>query len=350
MKFNQILCALFLLIVFYLTLFVSASTIQRSLSDDIRNGISIAGKILGVDSPSNIAIISNIAELVTRSFSKNTNANQPGSGWDRRQMTERYPTEHLEDFGETPQGTHQVNSNEQDTIDDNVIIGNNINTRPTTTTDVDHGFLGQVLRVMGMDTGKIGAMAVNGLIFIAQMIGRSLMSAFTTVTNKMGAKPNENIAMVDRTRRFENDNTDEEANSIWDNAIGWIIEQSKSSSFLSQKIDAMLDRDLSERLIDMVDNGNDDETAPNENINCVKQLLCKTAPFIWGMQKAVSAQMNTSDSEASATDETSNDNAKNASTDNDYRMNVFFKYMPSVDEFKNHGITCEDQYKQCKLF
>lgn len=47
MKFNQIFCALFVLIVFYLTLFVSASTIQRSLSDDIRNGISIAGKILG---------------------------------------------------------------------------------------------------------------------------------------------------------------------------------------------------------------------------------------------------------------------------------------------------------------
>lgn len=107
---------------------------------------------------------------MTRSFSKNTNANPPGNGWDRRQMTERYPSENLEDFGETPQNTHQANSNEQSSIDDNVIIGNNINTRPTTTTEVDHGILGQVLRVMGMDTGKIGALAVNGIIFIAQMV------------------------------------------------------------------------------------------------------------------------------------------------------------------------------------
>ena len=132
----------------------------------------------GVDSPTNIAIISNIAELVTRSFSKNTNTNQPTpthpqnvNGWDRRQMTERYPTEHLEDFGETPQSTHQGNSNEDGgNIDDNVIIGNNFSTQPTTTTSVDNGFLGQILRVMGMDSSKIGALAVNGLIFIAQMV------------------------------------------------------------------------------------------------------------------------------------------------------------------------------------
>lgn len=84
-------------------------------------------------------------------------------------MTERYPTEHLEDFGDTPQSTNQGNSNENGgNIDDNVIIGDNISTKPTTS--VDNGFLGQILRVMGMDTGKIGALAVNGLIFIAQMV------------------------------------------------------------------------------------------------------------------------------------------------------------------------------------
>lgn len=111
---------------------------------------------------------------MTRSFSnngKNPNGNQPENGWDRRQMTDRYPSEHLEDFDEAPQNSQQTNSNEQGSIDDNVIIGNNINTKPTTTTEVDHGFLGQVLRVMGMDTGKIGALAVNGIIFIAQMVG-----------------------------------------------------------------------------------------------------------------------------------------------------------------------------------
>lgn len=181
-------------------------------------------------------------------------------------------------------------------------------------------------------------------------IGRSLMSAFTTVAQRMGSKPNENIGIVDRTRRFQDNNVDEEAKSIWDDTIGWIVEQSKSSTFLSQQLDAMLDKDLPERLVNLVDNGNDDETARNENIDCVKQLLCKTAPFIWSMQKAVSTQMNASESETSETDEAPSDNVKNASTDDDYRMNAFFKYLPSVDEFKNHGLTCENQYKQCKLF
>lgn len=47
MKLKQIFGAIFWLIVFHLAFFVSGSSIQRSLSDDIRNGISIAGKILG---------------------------------------------------------------------------------------------------------------------------------------------------------------------------------------------------------------------------------------------------------------------------------------------------------------
>lgn len=178
------------------------------------------------------------------------------------------------------------------------------------------------------------------------------MSAFTNVTNRMGAKPNENINVGDRNRRFENDNTDEEAKSIWDDTIGWIVEQSKSSKFVSKHLDVMLDKELPERLVNLVDNGIDDndETEQHGNTDCVKQLLCKTAPFIWGMQKAVSSQMNAPDSETNATDETQSDNGKNDSDDDDdYRMNTFFKYLPSVDEFKNHGVTCEDQYK-CKLF
>lgn len=88
-------------------------------------------------------------------------------------MTERYPSEHLEDFGEAPPNFHQTNSNEQGNIDDNVIVSSNINPNPTTTTStaIDYGFMSQVLRVMGMDTSKIGSIAINGIIFIAQMVG-----------------------------------------------------------------------------------------------------------------------------------------------------------------------------------
>lgn len=127
---------------------------------------------IGVDSPTNIAMISNIAELVTRAFAKNEN--KP-SDLDRRQFMSR-PSQNLENFGEIP---HQIASQQQFdsdeerpiNIDDNVIVGSIDGGGTTTTTSgVDQGFLGNVLRVLGMDSGKIGALAINGIIFIAQMV------------------------------------------------------------------------------------------------------------------------------------------------------------------------------------
>lgn len=35
----------------------------------------------------------------------------------------------------------------------------------------ESGFMGNILRVIGMDSGKLGALAINGIIFIAQMVG-----------------------------------------------------------------------------------------------------------------------------------------------------------------------------------
>lgn len=130
--------------------------------------LGIFDVVKGVDSPTNIALISNVAELVTRAFAKNTNQQnqQNQETWDRRQMTDR-PSEHLEDFDELPQNqpnNFPSNSNEQH-IDDNVIVGSTAGA-----TNVDHGFLGKVLGILGMDTKKIGALAINGIIFIAQMV------------------------------------------------------------------------------------------------------------------------------------------------------------------------------------
>lgn len=119
-------------------------------------------------------MISNIAELVARAFIK---TEKKPSDSDRRQFMSR-PSQHLENFDEIP---HQIASQQQfdsdeerPNIDDNVIIGNNdggiTTTTTTATSEVDHGFLGSVLRILGMDTGKIGALAINGIIFIAQMV------------------------------------------------------------------------------------------------------------------------------------------------------------------------------------
>lgn len=190
------------------------------------------------------------------------------------------------------------------------------------------------------------------------------MTAFTSVANRMSTKPNPNINLTERNRRLYDDDDaaptnnddveDAESASIWEDTLGWLLERSKSNEFLSKQLETMLDRDLPDRLVNLVDNGDNGDNGdspPNGNIDCIKQLLCKTTPFIWSMQKAISAQMNNSDTEKSAEKDASRSNAGDATASNDgYTGNTFFKYLPSLDEFKNHGITCEDLYKSCKLF
>lgn len=173
-----------------------------------------------------------------------------------------------------------------------------------------------------------------------KQIGRSFLSAFTNMTGNTGAKPNINIGVSERAQRSE---------SIWDDTLGWVLKQSKSNPFLSQQIESMLDKNLPDRIVKLIDDDDDDE-----NTDCIKMLLCKTAPFIWSMQKAVSAQMN--DSDGNELEEPPAEEEKNSSADVDnnnddeYRLKPFSKYLPSVNEFQKHGNTCEHQFKGCKLF
>lgn len=163
----------------------------------------------------------------------------------------------------------------------------------------------------------------------------------------MGAKPNENInGNNGRSQRDDNS----KAPSIWDNAMDWIIEQSKTNAFLSERIEAMLDENLPDRIVGMVDSDDSDDKLPNENTDCIKQLLCKTTPFIRSMQKAVSSKINESDNETNEADDSINTDANSTSADDDHRLKVFFKYLPTIDEFTSYGTTCERQYNACKLF
>lgn len=81
-------------------------------------------------------------------------------------MEKYHPSDGLETLDETQ-------NTQENGIDDGVIVGTNINTGSDTTAGGDNGFLGRILRVLGMDTSKIGALAVNGIIFIAQMVSES---------------------------------------------------------------------------------------------------------------------------------------------------------------------------------
>lgn len=81
-------------------------------------------------------------------------------------MEKYHPSDGLETLDE-------AQNTQENGIDDGVIVGTSINTGSDTPGGGDNGFLGRILRVLGMDTSKIGALAVNGIIFIAQMVSES---------------------------------------------------------------------------------------------------------------------------------------------------------------------------------
>lgn len=73
--------------------------------------------------------------------------------------------------------------------------------------------------------------------------------------------------------------------------------------------------------------------------DCVLLLLCKLKPFVWGMQRAIDERIVG----------TTNKRADDVKETNE-RMNIFFKFVPSIEEFKNNGVECEENYLSCKLF
>lgn len=171
------------------------------------------------------------------------------------------------------------------------------------------------------------------------------MSAFTGTADTQKI-PNGNIL---RTRHASEHYKAEQPRAlpIIEDAFDWILDQSRKNPFLSQQINAMLDKELPERILNYIDEGDDNDR--EMQTNCIKMLICKSAPIIQGMQRAVSKQIN---GEESATIEP-NDNANTsdgAPKHGASQMNAFFKHLPSVDEFRDYGETCEHRFKSCKIF
>lgn len=99
---------------------------------------------------------SDVAELVARAFAPTTNRqsiqdNEVNDGDD--DAHKGYDSEASE--SETP-GTGSSSST---SADYESVKGEN-------------GFMGNILRVIGLDNGKLGALAINGIIFIAQMVSK----------------------------------------------------------------------------------------------------------------------------------------------------------------------------------
>lgn len=130
------------------------------------------------------------------------------------------------------------------------------------------------------------------------------------------------------------------APSILENAFEWVYEQSKQNPALGNYMNAMLDKNLPENIVKLINENYENAGSMNAaNIDCVKLLVCKSAPIIWGMQEAVSKQINGD-----------TDNPNNERMESTNPTDAFFKYLPDVKVFQNHGDGCEQRYAACNIF
>ncbi|KAJ3630560.1 hypothetical protein MTP99_011752 [Tenebrio molitor] len=222
--FNPRTVEMFVVVVFLLL--VCASSEEQTVFGKLKSGFQLAGKILGIDHATGVA------QLVTEAFGKS------------------HPK------GDGSEGPSNIFS----------------------------GFL----RILGFDSKKIGAIAVNAIIFVAQLISSSLSRpSLPQITEARGMRSG--------------------------SPLDWMM----SSPQVIRMFSHIKDKSLPDHIIMYIK-----ERALDEDTDCVQLLVCKGAPFIWGMQKVLD-----------------NSTVKGAKS--------LYAHLPSLDEVVEHADLCDKKHPYC---
>ncbi|XP_050344027.1 uncharacterized protein LOC126769366 [Nymphalis io] len=155
--------------------------------------------------------------------------------------------------------------------------------------------LRQLVRLLGLQPKQISAVAVNALIFVAQMI-----STFLAVPRRTN-KPH-------RSEDFTQ----------------WILNKK------SRKLQDILATARNDSLPSLIDDLILEQESEEET-SCIRLLVCKITPFINKMQDAVFGE-------------------KSDEFDKAHGASVMYRYLPTNDEFHTKSEICEEKHKDCKLY
>ncbi|CAG9583177.1 unnamed protein product [Danaus chrysippus] len=252
-----------LVLLFILFKFVSGNESYGSngILHHLNNGIKFAKDFLGSES-----ITMKVADFVVRAFQT-----------EKPTLNKRRPN----------QGTFESNedySNEKQSY-------YNIDEAKSPTSPLKH-----IVKLLGLQPNQITAVAVNALIFVAQMITTFLAGP------KHSNKPQRS-----------------------DDLTSWIL--NKNSRKLQEIIATAKNDSLPDLIEDLIDEqGNDEETS------CIRLLVCKITPFVSKMQEAVF------DKDIVR----SNEQTRGAS--------IMYQHLPSSEEIHSRGEICEKKHKDCRLY
>ncbi|XP_030747132.1 uncharacterized protein LOC115875767 [Sitophilus oryzae] len=159
------------------------------------------------------------------------------------------------------------------------------------------------LKVLGINSKKIGVITVNVIIFIAQLLSKTLL----------------NKASVSKST---SPNQEELRNAKNGDPFSWIMEKPEVRNIINEALNPKLPEEIIKYI---------KERSMDEETGCVQMLICKVSPIIRGMQKALNFTENYLHKDQNAT----------------VQKFVFSEYFPKVDEMLKHSWECEDKYHFC---
>ncbi|XP_055690294.1 uncharacterized protein LOC129793859 [Lutzomyia longipalpis] len=217
---------------------------------------------------------------------------------------------------------------------------------------ISSNLLGGIMRMMGLDSGKLGALVINGLIFLAQMIGKSLAARMFSAAAphdpptqppppQMGNFPMDDSQAAEsfNHHKYEYRSTDEPKVSQGTDEtprsgspLDWIL--TNPSPHLNKLMNDARDRNLPQRLVELVTGGQSSKWTEGE---CILRLLCKSSPFVWAMQRVIGDRID-------GVDQQENE------TQNGSLLETIMKNLPDAKEFDLHGDACEERYPNCRVY
>ncbi|KAG4067928.1 hypothetical protein HA402_010614 [Bradysia odoriphaga] len=156
-------------------------------------------------------------------------------------------------------------------------------------------------------------MEMYEVMMVSYEIGRSLVASFT---DKFTSKEDTTESPPPSARKLSDGSP-----------LDWLLQI--KSPILTNTMNELRNSSLPERLVDMFEE-------KDGNTDCIKLLVCKMSPLIWGMQRACNATIEPEEQ----TDEVDVGN-------NGKGLNSFYKYLPDMQEFSTHGDACESRRPTC---
>ncbi|KAM7356670.1 uncharacterized protein ACRADG_002322 [Cochliomyia hominivorax] len=320
---------------------------KRGVMDNLNDGLKVAGQMFGINTAADVA------NLVAKAFSKTaSNRQKPDLFSIIQKGLQLSPTSSNSNSEESRRNSEfkENNSQQEETTQFKQKSPNNSPPPSKESVGVNFGttnLITSMLRMVGFDASKLGALAINALIMIASAIGNTLMGTtksqpiistldggrlFNRHPNKVNENPLEENAETGPEEQYAPNDHQPRSGAQDPTTVEWFLQNSsgKMKSILEQATHNNLADKLTEMIaIYVAEHG--------QQGACLKMLVCKSSPFIWGMQKSIRKYVDPKDEKAeNIEDEISGNRLLNVKN--------FFTHLPSIDEYREYGEKCEKLY------